>query len=126
MSATELERSPAKSIEALDLHLFYLQRQVAQLVDALPLMATKADIDNLARRLEGYATQDEVRTLRVEVDAVRKKVESGSVEGTLKKWAEWAQRLSAIAAFLAVVAAACAYLVHLTDRLPTEPVKVTK
>ena len=38
-------------------------------------------------------------------------MEMGSVRGSVKTWAEWAQRLSAIAAFLAVGAVAVAHLV---------------
>ena len=99
MSGTEFDRPPAKSIETLDLHLLYLQRQVAKLVDAMPHMATKADIDNLARRLEGYATQDEVRSLRLDLEEVRQRVESGSVQSTVERWGNLVQKLAAIIAF---------------------------
>ncbi len=99
MSGTEFDRPPAKSIETLDLHLLYLQRQVAKLVDAMPHMATKADIDNLARRLEGYATQDEVRSIRLDLEEVRQQIERGTVQSTVERWGNIAQRLAAIIAF---------------------------
>jgi hypothetical protein len=38
-------------------------------------------------------------------------MENGSVRGSVKTWAEWAQRLSAIAAFVAVCALSVAHLV---------------
>lgn len=99
MSGTEFDRPPAKSIETLDLHLLYLQRQVAKLVDAMPQMATRADIEALARRLDGYATQDEVRALRTDLEQVRQQVESGSVQSTVERWGNLAQRIAAIIAF---------------------------
>lgn len=99
MSGTEFDRPPAKSIETLDLHLLYLQRQVAKLVDAMPQMATKADIDNLARRLDGYATQDEVRSIRLDLEEVRQQIESGSVQSTVERWGNLAQKVAAIIAF---------------------------
>lgn len=101
MSGTEFERPPAKSIETLDLHLMYLQRQVAKLVDAMPQMATKSDIDALARRLDGYATQDEVRTLRLDLEQIRQQMDTESVGNQIDRWGNRAQRVAAIIAFLA-------------------------
>lgn len=99
MSGTDFDRPPAKSIETLDLHLLYLQRQVAKLVDAMPHMATKSDIDNLARRLDGYATQDEVRSIRLDLEQVRQQIEAGSVQSTVERWGNLAQKIAAIIAF---------------------------
>lgn len=108
MSGTDFERPPAKSIETLDLHLLYVQRQLAKLVDAMPLMATKADIDALARRLDGYATQDEVRSLRLDLEQVRQQIDTGSMRSQIDRWGNLAQRAAAIIAFLA----GGAYFIH--------------
>jgi len=88
-----------QTVAELNLHLVYLQRDVSKLVEAMPLMATKSDIDNLARRLDGYATQDEVRALRTDLEDVRQQVESGSVQSTVERWGNLAQRVAAIIAF---------------------------
>jgi hypothetical protein len=93
MSGTEFERPPAKSIETLDLHLLYVQRQLATLVAAMPQMATKSDIADLARRMDGYATKDELR-------ALEQKLQSGSVESTFERWTANIQRFGAACAVL--------------------------
>lgn len=89
----------ATTVAEVNVTLHFLQRDVAKLVDAMPLMATKLDIDNLARRLDGYATQDEVRALRTDLEQVRQQVESGSVQSTVERWGNLAQRAAAIIAF---------------------------
>ncbi len=104
MSGTDFDRPPAKSLETLDLHLLYLQRQVGKLVDGMPLMATKADIENLVRRLDGYATQDDTRALRTDLEQLRQQVESGSVQSTVERWGTIAQKSAAVVAFVAAAA----------------------
>ena len=101
----------ATSMGELDLHLRYMRIEVQKLVAAMPNMATKADIAELSRKFDGYATHDDVRALRTDVEVLRQQMETDSVKGSVKAWAEWAQRLSAIAAFLAVGAVAVAHLV---------------
>ena len=101
----------ATNIGELDLHLRYMRIEVQKLVSAMPQMATKADIAELSRKFDGYATHDDVRALRTDVEVLRGQMESGSVRGSVKTWAEWAQRLSAIAAFVAVCALSLAHLV---------------
>jgi hypothetical protein len=101
----------ATSMGELDLHLRYMRIEVRKLVEAMPHMATKADIAELSRKFDGYATHDDVRALRTDVEVLRQQMETESVRGSVKAWAEWAQRLSAIAAFLAVGALAVAHLV---------------
>ena len=101
----------ATSMGELDLHLRYMRIEVRKLVEAMPNMATKQDIADLSRKFEGYATHDDVRALRTDVEVMRQQIENESVKGSIKSWAEWAQRLSAIAAFLAVGAVAVAHLV---------------
>ncbi len=101
----------ATSLGEIDIHLRYMRAEVRKLVEAMPQMATKADIAELSRKFDGYATHDDVRALRMDVEVLRQQVETGSVQGAVKTWAEWAQRLSAICAFLAVGAVAVAHLV---------------
>lgn len=121
---TDHDLPTAATLGELDLHLRYMRVELARVVAALPQMATKADIADLSRKFEHYATHDDVRALRTDLELVRQQVENGSVQGSLKKWAEWAQRFSAIAAFIAVAVVSVAHLVHLYDRVPVEPVKV--
>lgn len=102
----------ATSMGELDLHLRYMRIEVQKLVAAMPNMATKADIAELSRKFDGYATHDDVRALRTDVEVLRQQMETDSVKGSVKAWAEWAQRLSAIAAFMAVGAVAIAHLVE--------------
>lgn len=109
----------ATSVEMVDVHMRYMRNDIRQLIEGqremarrAEQMATKSDIAELSRKFEGYATHDDVRTLRTDVELLRSQVETGSVPGQVKKWAEWAQRLSAIAAFLAVGAVAVAHLVE--------------
>lgn len=108
----------AATLGELDVHLRYMRKELARVVDALPHMATKADIAELSRKFEHYATHDDVRALRTDLEMVRQQVEAGSVTGSVKKWAEWAQRWSAIAAFVAVIVVSIAHLVHLYDKVP--------
>lgn len=104
MSQFQQNRPPAQTITELDLHLMYLRDEVAKLVAAMPLMATKSDIEALARRFEGYATQDDMRAVRTDLEVLRQKVDDGSVSTTLERIALWAQRLTVIATFLAAAA----------------------
>lgn len=113
------ELPPATSMGEIDVHMRYMRNDIRRLVEGLAQMAvraeqmaTKSDIAELSRKFEGYATHDDVRALRTDVELLRSQVETGSVPGQVKKWAEWAQRLSAIAAFLAVGAVAVAHLVE--------------
>ena len=101
----------ATSLGELDLHLRYMRIEVQKLVAAMPQMATKQDIADLSRKFDGYATHDDVRSLRTDVEVLRQQLETESVRGSVKAWAEWAQRLSAIAAFVAVCALSVAHLV---------------
>lgn len=110
----ELDMPPAQTFGELDIQLRVMRADIHRLVAAMPTMATKADIDSLARKFEGYATHDDLRALRTDVAELRGQIETGSVGGTVKKWAEWAQRLSAIFAFLAV---AVAGILHVADKL---------
>ena len=111
---SDYEMPAATTFGELDIHLRIMRAEVHKLVAAMPTMATKQDIAELSRKFEGYATHDDVRALRTDLEQVRQQVENGSVSGAVKTWSEWAQRLSAIGAFLAVAALAVA---HLVDKL---------
>lgn len=112
MSATEFDRPPATSIETLDLHLRYVQVEMHKLVQAIPQMATKADLAQMATkadlsaigvRLDQFATKDDVRGLRVEVDTLRSEVTSASVPSAIKRFGAMARDLAAIAGVLAAL-----------------------
>jgi len=112
------ERPPAETIREVDLHLRYLQGQLfevhgqlAKLVAAMPHMATKADIDALATRLQGYAT-------KTDLEALRDEVRSGSVQSTFDRWLSVITRVGSAAAVIAAAGAALAALVHYIDRIP--------
>jgi negative regulator of sigma E activity len=107
------EHKPAASIAVLDLHLDYLRRDVAKLVEAVGNMATKADIEHLSRRMDTYATKDEVRALEA-------KVQSGSVPSTVDRWLTAVTKVGAAAAVLCAAAASVAALVHFLDRVPVK------
>lgn len=73
--------------------------EVQKLVAAMPQMATKTDIADLARKFDGYATHDDVRALRLDLEVVRAQVESSSVQSTVERWGNLAQKVAAIIAF---------------------------
>ena len=105
------DHKPATSIEVLDLHLDYLRRDVARLVEAVGNMATKADIDALSRRMDQYATRDELRALEIQV-------QRGSVPSTVDRWLTLITKIGAAACVIAGCAASVAAFVHFLDRVP--------
>lgn len=126
------ERPPAQTWQEVDLHVRYAQQGLARvegklddLLRLVPKMATTDYIDEVLKGLTSkYATHDDVRALRGDLEQVKQKVEQSSVTSRVKQWAEMAQRLSAIAAFVAVVVVSVVHMVRLYDRVPAEPVKV--
>lgn len=94
------ELPAATSISELDLHLRYMRIEVRKLVEAMPNMATKQDIAELSRKFDGYATHDDVRALRTDVEVLRSQVEAGSVQSTVDRWGNLAQKAAAIIAFV--------------------------
>lgn len=108
------DQKPAVSIAVIDLHLDYLRRDVARLVEAVGQMATKSDIDQLSKRMDQYATRDELRPITDAIERLKTDVQSGSVRSTFDRWASVAQKLAAICAFALAGALAIA---HLVDKL---------
>lgn len=120
----EQELPAATTLGEIDLHLRYMRRELSAVAAALSGMATKADITELSRKFDSYATHEDVRSLRSDLDEIRQQVDTGSVTNNFKRWAEWAQRISAIVALLTVGVVAVAYLVRLYDRSPSDLVKI--
>lgn len=111
----DLEMPPATTFGELDIQLRVMRADIHRLVSAMSTMATRADIDALARRLDGYATHDDVRAVRTEVELLRKRVEAGSVASNLEKFGNMAKQVSAIVAF---IVAAAYFIVGLIEKVP--------
>ena len=95
----------ASSIEVLDLHLDYLRRDVARLVEAVGNMATRDDIKRIEDRLAGYATREDLRALEARMSA-------HSVPSTIERWAGWITKLGSAAAIMGGGAVLVASLVE--------------
>ncbi len=110
----DIELPDATTMGEFNLHMRFLRSEVHKLVVAMPHMATKADIAELSRKFDGYATHDDMRAFKTDVEHRLQSLEGGTVGGTVKKWAEWAKYLSAICAAIGVTAVA---IVHLAGKL---------
>jgi hypothetical protein len=115
MSGIEIDEKPANSLAEVDLHIRYLRRDLQTL---LANMATKTDIENLARRMEGYATKDELARTAAEVARLSGEVRSGSVASTFDRWVSVITRLGTAGAVVAGFCAAVAAFVHFVDKVP--------
>lgn len=118
MSDTDIEDKPATSLAEVDVHIRYLRRDLRSLLSSVQQMATKADIDSLARRMEGYATKDELARTTAEVARIAGEVRSGSVSSTFDRWLSVITKLGTAGAVFAAFFAAIAALVHLLDKVP--------
>ena len=105
MSDTQTGR--ATSIEVLDLHLDYLRRDVARLVEAVGNMATRDDIRRLEGQMAQYATRDELA-------AVRAEIQRASVPSTIERWAGMVQKIGAA---LAVIGGGAVLIAHFLERV---------
>lgn len=103
MSDTSTNR--ASSIEVLDLHLDYLRRDVARLVEAVGNMATREDIKRLEAQMGQFATIDQLRALEAKVSA-------NSVPSTIERWATLLQKIGAAIAVLGGAAVLVAKLLE--------------
>jgi len=117
MSGKEFD-TPATNLGELGIHLGYLRAEVHRLVQAMPHMATKTDIDNLARKFEQYATQDDMRAMRTDVEMLRLRVVDGAVGTTFDRGISFVTRVGGAAAVLAACSASIAAFVHFLDRVP--------
>lgn len=63
------DQAPANSIAVLDLHLDYLRRDVARLVEAVGNMATRDDIKRLEGQMAQYVTRDELTKLEKRLES---------------------------------------------------------
>ena len=104
------DRPAATSIEALDIHLRYVQGILEAMREGMSKMATTEDIRALSERMDKFVTQDRF-------DALEKKVESGSVGGTMDRALSIITRIAtagvAISAFGGVIVA----IVHFLDKV---------
>lgn len=108
-------RAPATSVEALDVHLSYMQASIdalgRALKEGLQDMATKADIDRIEKQMAGFVT-------RAELDRVERELRQDSIGSTFDRWANIITKLGAVVGVLAGAAAAFAALVHFLDKVP--------
>jgi hypothetical protein len=115
MSGIDMDEKPATSLAEVDVHIRYLRRDLQTL---LANMATKADIEQLARRMEGYATKDELARTTAEVARIASEVKTGSVGSTFDRWLSVVTRIGTAGAVVAGFFAAMAALIHFMDRVP--------
>ena len=108
---SDTERKAATSIEVVDLHLDYLRRDVAKLVEAMGNMATRDDIARIEGQLSRFATKDDLRQ-------AEERWQGGSVQSTFDRWLSAITRLGSAFAVIAAGAAAAVALVHFLDRVP--------
>ncbi len=98
----------AQTIVELGLHLSYLRRDLAKLVEASANMATKQDIEQLETRMLGFATKRELLDLEA-------RLQKESLGSTFDRWLSLITRLGTAAAVLAGAVAAIAAAVHFFD-----------
>lgn len=123
-------RPPAQTWQEVDLHVRYVQEGQGRLEDKLdellklvPNMATKQDIAELARKFEGYATREDLRSVVTDVELLRQQMESGGVRSQLEKWGSIARNVAAI---VALVSASAYFVVGVMEEIQTFPAKVQK
>lgn len=109
------ERRPATTIAELDLHLSYVQRDLAEVSRALAAMATKADIQDILERMKTFATREELQRLRDQVEADKP-------SSRLKRWATVATHIMAIVGVASLLYAVFANGVRLADSVPAAKV----
>ena len=93
--------------DVLAVHVDYLRADVQKV---LTEMATKSDVDKIAKRMDQFVTTDRF-------DALEKKVDAGSIGSSLDRGLSLAIKLSsAIAAIIAMIGVIVA-VVHFFDAL---------
>ena len=109
----DLEMPPATTFGELDIQLRVMRQDIHRLVSAMPTMATKQDILELSRKFEGYATHEDVRALRMDVEHLRQRVEDGSVRSNLEKWGTLAKHAATI---VTLIVASAYFIVALVEK----------
>lgn len=105
------QRPRANTLGELDLHLGYIQDELSKVVEALPNMATKNDIQALERRMDAFATKAELKS-------VEDRLQAETVASTFDRWVSAITKLGSAAAVVVAFFAAIAALVHFVDKVP--------
>ena len=105
-------RPPATTIEALDAHLYHLQRSIERVVSATEGMATRADIEAIGKRLDGFATKGDLAELE-------ERVVGQSPGNTFDRMLSLVTRVGAALAVLVAIGGGIAVVVHTLDRATT-------
>jgi len=111
MSGTNIERRAATTIGELDLHLGYVQQEIARLVDAVGDMATKQDIQELEQRMNGFALKADVEAVGRRLDALESRKPFDEMLAKITRVGGAMAAMGAIGAFLA-------YIVHAFEKVP--------
>lgn len=97
----EVNDQPAHSIEALDLHLRYMRRDMKTVLEQIRNMATQTDVQNLGRR----------------IDALEQRVEKHPPETPFWRAVTNITRLGAAIAVVVAAVGAFVTAVHFWDRV---------
>lgn len=102
------DRRPATTIGELDVHIGYLAQQMMDIQAAIADMATRADLEKLAGRIESLATRDELR-------ALEDRLSRETVPGFFGRVGSGAGKVAAIWVLLASIGGASFALVRWID-----------
>lgn len=105
------ERRAATTVQELDIHLGYVQQNLARLIEAVAEMATKEDIRQLNDRMQSFATREELLELEKRLNAL-------TLPSLFDRWASTVTKIGAVAAVVAAGAGAFAAVVHFIARMP--------
>jgi len=104
-------RPAAVTIEALDAHLYHLQRSLEGVATAVGTMAKREDIEAIGRRLDQFAT-------KAQLGELEEKVSVHSAAKAFDRMLSLITRIGAAAAVILASVGAGVMLVHFVDRLP--------
>lgn len=119
----DIDLPDATTLGEFNIHMRVLRGEIHKLVVAMPQMATKADIAELSRKFEGYATHEDVRALRTDFEQLRERVEDGSVRSSISRWGDLAKSVMAI---ITLVLASAYCIVSLVEKISPPTDKVAK
>ncbi len=103
------ERRSATTIGELDLHLSYVQAALTELQQSVAAMATRADFEQLAARMDGLATKAELK-------ALEDKLAGDSVPGTFSRLSDVAGRALVIGTVVAAIIGGAVTLLRYLDK----------